>query len=344
MQGIEGNRRRLLAQALDAEGVIDGVIQGRRLRIVVAQAKEGAGAQDFHLGATAALVPVAPRFEDAFIDILGGSRGGQSKLASRAKVVKGADEAMVEARGLTRLFGQFKAVNDITFSVHRGQIFGLLGPNGAGKSTTFKMLCGLLRPSKGTALVTGLDLQAAPSKARAHLGYMAQKFSLYANLTVRWNLNFFSGVYGLSGTEREDAFRTIVDVFDMESYLDTPAGDLPLGFKQRLALGAAVMHNPPVLFLDEPTSGVDPITRREFWTHINGLVEKGVTVLVTTHFMDEAEYCDRIGLVYRGQMIAEGSPDALKKLAVAEKQHEPTLEDAFIALVQQYDRGKGEVA
>ena len=225
----------------------------------------------------------------------------------------GSTEAVVEAKGLTKKFGSFTAVDNITFSVQRGEIFGLLGPNGAGKSTTFKMLCGLLKPSRGTARVTGLDLQAAPSKARARIGYMAQKFSLYGNLTVRQNLDFFSGVYGYSVSERAEAVRTVIEIFALEPYLDTPAGELPLGFKQRLALGCAVMHNPPVLFLDEPTSGVDPITRREFWTHINGLIERGVTVMVTTHFMDEAEYCDRIGLIYRGQMIATGSPDDLKE-------------------------------
>ena len=151
-------------------------------------------------------------------------------------------------------------------------------------------------------------------------------------------------MYGLSGNERADAVRTVVEVFDLEPFLDSPAGELPLGFKQRLALGAAVMHNPPVLFLDEPTSGVDPITRREFWTHINGLIEKGVTIMVTTHFMDEAEYCDRVGLIYRGQMIATGSPDDLKDSVRQEDQQEPTMEDAFIALIQRYDRDKGEAA
>lgn len=344
VQGFEGNRRRLLTKALNAEGVIDGVIQGRHLRLVLAQGTEYPSSELFSFGKTATFVPVTPRFEDAFIDILGGGPGGRSELASRTTIAEERAEAVVEAKGLTKNFGSFTAVDDITFSVQRGEIFGFLGPNGAGKSTTFKMLCGLLKPSRGTARVTGLDLQAAPSKARARIGYMAQKFSLYGNLNVRQNLDFFSGVYGLSGNERADAVRTVVEVFDLEPYLDAPAGELPLGFKQRLALGAAVMHNPPVLFLDEPTSGVDPITRREFWTHINGLIERGVTVMVTTHFMDEAEYCDRVGLIYRGQMIATGSPDDLKDSVRQEDQQEPTMEDAFIALIQRYDRDKGEAA
>jgi ABC-2 type transport system ATP-binding protein len=344
VQGFEGNRRRLLTKALNADGVIDGVIQGRHLRLVLAQETEDPSSELFNFGKNATFVPVPPRFEDAFIDILGGGPGGRSELASRTSVAEERTEAVVEAKGLTKNFGSFTAVDNITFSVQRGEIFGFLGPNGAGKSTTFKMLCGLLKPSRGTARVTGLDLQAAPSKARAQIGYMAQKFSLYGNLTVRQNLDFFSGVYGLSGNERADAVRTVVEVFDLEPFLDSPAGELPLGFKQRLALGAAVMHNPPVLFLDEPTSGVDPITRREFWTHINGLIEKGVTIMVTTHFMDEAEYCDRVGLIYRGQMIATGSPDDLKDSVRQEDQQEPTMEDAFIALIQRYDRDKGEAA
>jgi ABC-2 type transport system ATP-binding protein len=344
VQGFEGNRRRLLTKALNADGVIDGVIQGRHLRLVLAEGTEHPSSELFNFGKTATFVPVTPRFEDAFIDILGGGPGGRSELASRTSMAEERTEAVVEAKGLTKNFGSFTAVDNITFSVRRGEIFGFLGPNGAGKSTTFKMLCGLLKPSKGTARVTGLDLQAAPSQARAQIGYMAQKFSLYGNLNVRQNLDFFSGVYGLSGNERADAVRTVVEVFDLEPYLDAPAGELPLGFKQRLALGAAVMHNPPVLFLDEPTSGVDPITRREFWTHINGLIERGVTVMVTTHFMDEAEYCDSVGLIYRGQMIATGSPDDLKDSVRQEDQQEPTMEDAFIALIQRYDRDKGEAA
>lgn len=344
VQGFEGNRRRLLTKALNADGVIDGVIQGRHLRLVLAQGTEHPSSELFSFGKNATFVPVAPRFEDAFIDILGGGPGGRSELASRTSMAEERTEAVVEAKGLTKNFGSFTAVDNITFSVQRGEIFGFLGPNGAGKSTTFKMLCGLLKPTSGTARVTGLDLQAAPSKARARIGYMAQKFSLYGNLNVRQNLDFFSGVYGLSGNERADAVRTVIEVFDLEAYLDAPAGELPLGFKQRLALGAAVMHNPPVLFLDEPTSGVDPITRREFWTHINGLIERGVTVMVTTHFMDEAEYCDRVGLIYRGQMIATGSPDELKDSVRQEDQQEPTMEDAFIALIQRYDRDKGVAA
>ena len=167
---------------------------------------------------------------------------------------------------------------------------------------------------------------------------MAQKFSLYGDLSVRQNLNFFAGVYGLSGTKRREAVARVTTAFKLAAFINANAGDLPLGFKQRLALGCAIMHDPAVLFLDEPTSGVDPLTRREFWSHINAMVERGVTIMVTTHFLDEAEYCDRIGLVYQGRVIAEGSPDELKQRVRNDEQPEPTLEDAFVRLVEDSNR------
>jgi ABC-2 type transport system ATP-binding protein len=247
------------------------------------------------------------------------------------------DTPVIEAKGLTKRFEDFTAVRNNSFTIQRGEIFGLLGPNGAGKSTTFKMLCGLLQPTEGSASVMGLNLQTATSEARSHVGYMAQKFSLYGHLNSLQNLKFFSGLYGLSGRERRNKIDMMIEVFELKRYLNQNAGDLPLGFKQRLALACAVMHEPDVLFLDEPTSGVDPITRREFWMHINGMVEKGVTVMVTTHFMDEAEYCDRIGLIYQGENIATGSPDNLKEKARSLTLPEPTLEDAFIELVRRSD-------
>jgi ABC-2 type transport system ATP-binding protein len=218
----------------------------------------------------------------------------------------------------------------------------LLGPNGAGKSTTFKMMCGLLRPTSGFARVAGFDLYRAASAARSRLGYMAQKFSLYGDLSVRQNLEFFAGIYGLARDRRHTMTERMIEAFGFGPLLGRNAGELPLGFKQRLALACAVMHEPDVLFLDEPTSGVDPLTRREFWSHINAMVEGGVTAMVTTHFLDEAEYCDRIGLVYRGLLIAEGSPDDLKDRVRTNERPEPTLEDAFITLIDEHDRpGEG---
>jgi ABC-2 type transport system ATP-binding protein len=340
VQGAGQARRKVLAAALKLPDVIDGVIQGESVRLVV---RRGATPPEpSALGvAGIAIKPVAPRFEDAFIDLLGGGPKDESPLAGPRR--PGDDGGtVVEARELTRRFGDFTAADRISFRIGRGEIFGLLGPNGAGKSTTFKMMCGLLRPTSGSARVAGFDLYRAASAARARLGYMAQKFSLYGDLSVRQNLEFFAGIYGLARDRRRTMTGRMVESFGLQPYLDGNAGALPLGFKQRLALACAVMHEPDVLFLDEPTSGVDPLTRREFWSHINALVERGVTVMVTTHFLDEAEYCDRVGLVYRGRIIAEGTPDELKDEARSDAAPEPTLEDAFIALVEAYDRQGGD--
>jgi ABC-2 type transport system ATP-binding protein len=331
--GIEERRRPALARMLDRPGIIDGVIQGEAIRLV-ADAETSQAALKDDLVPSAAISPAPPRFEDAFVDMLGGGPGGRSKLAEATKPHGNADPHVIEARGLTKRFGDFTAAQDITFEIKRGEIFGLLGPNGAGKSTTFKMLCGLLKPTAGEGRVAGFDLRRDTAEARNRLGYMAQKFSLYGDLNIAQNLNFFAGVYGLKGAEKHDKIALVSDIFDFERHGRMSAKDLPLGLKQRLALACAVMHEPEALFLDEPTSGVDPITRREFWTHINGLVEKGVTVLVTTHFMDEAEYCDRISLIYRGKSIALGSPDELKARIASRDKPDPTMEDAFIALVQ----------
>jgi ABC-2 type transport system ATP-binding protein len=188
--------------------------------------------------------------------------------------------------------------------------------------------------------VLGIDLQHSPSRARQQIGYMAQKFSLYGDLTVRQNLHFFSGAYGLGSRAQAEAISGMTEAFHLDPLLDRAADSLPLGFKQRLALACALMHEPDILFLDEPTSGVDPVTRREFWGHINALVEKGVTIVVTTHFMEEAEYCDQIALVFRGRIIAAGTPDTLKHSAASASLPEPSMEDAFIALVEAEARGE----
>ncbi|WP_416064411.1 ATP-binding cassette domain-containing protein [Rhizobium sp. ZK1] len=332
ISGVTGRRRQVLAELLQTKGVVDGVIQGDAIRLVTGKDEmpdiSGNGGQ-------AKLTPTPPRFEDAFIDMLGGGPGGRSKLAeAQGSPSETGDRPVIEARGLTKRFGDFTAADKITFDISRGEIFGLLGPNGAGKSTTFKMLCGLLKPTEGEGRVAGFDLRKDAAEARNQLGYMAQKFSLYGDLTVMQNLEFFAGVYGLSGSRRRERIELMTEIFDFGRHARHSAKDLPLGLKQRLALACAVMHEPRALFLDEPTSGVDPITRREFWTHINALVEKGVTVLVTTHFMDEAEYCDRISLIYHGRSIALGSPDELKARVATKEQPDPTMEDAFIALVQ----------
>jgi len=334
---VEGRRRSVLAEALDEPEVIDGVIQGHSLRLV---AKDAARRPRLppDAGPRARLVPSPPRFEDSFIDALGGGPGGRSELAAGRPRIAARAEPVIRARGLTKRFGDFTAAADISFEVHPGEIFGLLGPNGAGKSTTFRMLCGLLKPTEGEGRVAGIDLRHDTAGARGRLGYMAQKFSLYGDLSVGQNLSFFAGVYGLTGARKERQIRQMVEVFALAERLSMSAKELPLGFKQRLALACAVMHEPEALFLDEPTSGVDPITRREFWTHINGLVEKGVAVVVTTHFMEEAEYCDRISLIYRGRSIAIGSPDELKARIATPELPDPTMEDAFVALIEAQDQ------
>ncbi len=332
-------RRAVLERALDLKQISDGAIQGAAIRLVARQAAAPPKAALLGLPADTRIEAAAPRFEDAFVDILGGGPPGTSTLARSYRTIPASTEPAIIADHLTKRFGEFTAAGDISFTVPRGQIFGLLGPNGAGKSTTFKMLCGLLTPTAGNGKVAGFDLRTGRAECRQSLGYMAQKFSLYGDLSVRQNLNFFSGIYGLAGAAQRQAIDRVVEIFHLQNYLGSNSGTMPLGFKQRLALACAVMHQPPVLFLDEPTSGVDPIVRREFWTHINGLVEHGVTVLVTTHFMDEAEYCDQIALIYRAQQIAIGTPDDLKQQAAAcGAPPDPTLEDAFIALVQDSDR------
>jgi ABC-2 type transport system ATP-binding protein len=333
LRHIEGSRRQVLTRVLMQPEVLDGVIQGESIRLVLRKDAPKPDLRKIEAGPRAEWAEISPRFEDAFLDILGQKPPGKSPLADHLREIDKDGATVIEAKELTKKFNDFAATDDINFKVTRGEIFGLLGPNGAGKSTTFKMMCGLLQPTSGTARVTGIDLKTSASEARQHLGYMAQKFSLYGNLTVRQNLNFFSGAYGLEGAAQRDEINSMVKIFHLDSFLDGKADGLPLGFKQRLALACAVMHAPDILFLDEPTSGVDPVTRREFWTHINSVVERGVTVMVTTHFMDEAEYCDRIGLVFRGKLIAIGTPDELKKLSATDNQPEPSMEDAFIELV-----------
>lgn len=340
MEFANGDRRLLLSQALDLPGVTDGVIQGRAIRLVLREAADRGDLDAFATEHQGNLRSVPPRFEDAFVDLLGGGPGAHSEIAERMSPVHLDHDIAVSCRHLTRKFGVFKATDDVSFDVKQGEIFGLLGPNGAGKSTTFKMLCGLLKPSGGTAHVVGLDIARAASAAKARLGYMAQKFSLYGLLSVRQNLAFAAGVYGLTGRLKRERIAEMVGTFDLDKYLDAAPNDLSLGYKQRLALACALMHRPAVLFLDEPTSGVDPITRREFWTHINGLVRKGVTIMVTTHFMDEAEYCDRVALMYDARLIALDTPDALKRSIANDDDHEPTMEEAFIEIIRRVDQNQ----
>lgn len=330
------SHRLLLQTSLKLPEVSDGVIEGDRIRLILKpnHAIEQVIAK---LGITnITYQPTLGRFEDAFIDRLGGITQRESILTKIMPQVAGLpNDIVIEAKDLTRTFGNFIATDHVNFAIKRGEIFGLLGPNGAGKSTTFKMMCGLLPISDGQALVLGFDLKKSATKVRERIGYMAQRFSLYDRLTVRQNLSFFSGIYGLMGSEQTLRMNEMITAFNFEPILDKTPESLPLGFKQRLALACALVHKPDIVFLDEPTSGVDPITRREFWIHINSLVEKGVTVMVTTHFMDEAEYCDRIALINGGKLIALGSPNQLKQSVACNA----TMEQAFIKLVNDANSG-----
>lgn len=333
------NNRQLMQRLLKLEQVADAVIQGHSVRLMLTR---NTGVDELSQAINLPgldITETTPRFEDAFIDLLGGMALNESALGNMLQPLPcNPDETVIEAKTLTKKFGDFAATDHVSFAVKRGEIFGLLGPNGAGKSTTFKMMCGLMVPSAGDAQVLGMDLKKSASKARQHLGYMAQKFSLYGNLTVMQNLRFFSGIYGLRGKKQAKKIEDMCEAFALHGIVNSVTDSLPLGFKQRLALACSMMHEPDILFLDEPTSGVDPITRREFWLHINSMVNKGVTVMVTTHFMDEAEYCDRIGLVYHGKLIATGTPDALKQQIADRLTPDPTMEQAFIGLIEQWDK------
>ncbi|MCL5772945.1 MAG: ABC transporter ATP-binding protein [Firmicutes bacterium] len=222
------------------------------------------------------------------------------------------NEFAIDVLNLSRKFGNFWAVKDISFKVKSGEVFGFLGPNGSGKTTTIKMLCGLLDPTEGTANVVGYDVKKDPEKIKKSIGYMSQKFSLYDDLTVKENLNFFAGVYGIANHQRAERIKEMVEMAGLRGREDALAKNLSGGWKQRLSLGAAILHKPPLLFLDEPTGGVDPISRRQFWDIIYELSKGGTTILVTTHYMDEAEHCGTIGLMHEGHLIAFGSPQELR--------------------------------
>ncbi|OGP57999.1 MAG: multidrug ABC transporter ATP-binding protein [Deltaproteobacteria bacterium RBG_13_61_14] len=222
------------------------------------------------------------------------------------------DGIAVRVQDLERRFGAFVAVNRISFEIRSGEVFGFLGPNGAGKSTTIRMLCGILAPSGGQGTVAGFDIRTQPEEIKSHIGYMSQKFSLYEDLTVEENIDFYSGIYRIPAEKKPARKEWVLEMAGLKEHRLSRTATLSGGWKQRLSLGCAILHEPPILFLDEPTSGVDPISRRAFWDLIHELSGRGVTVFVTTHYMDEAEYCDRLGLIYRGELIALGTPSRLK--------------------------------
>ncbi len=319
--------RSLQAALLDRSDIVDAVPDAGCVRFVRTAGKAG---PDLPEGRA-----VPPRFEDGFMTLLQ-RREKQDETASLAleKPLMSHDAKAVEVRDLVRMFGSFTAVDHVSFDVRRGEIFGLLGPNGAGKTTTFRMLCGLLPATAGTLRVAGRDLRTARASARQHIGYVAQKFSLYGDLTVMENLEFFASAYGLRGRDRRRRVDWALDQFGLRLHVELPSGELPGGYKQRLVMAAALLHEPEILFLDEPTSGADPLARREFWRRITALGEQGVTAIVTTHFMEEAEYCDRVAILDGGRILAQGTPAALRSEAVSRDGHVPTMEDAFIAIVE----------
>jgi ABC-2 type transport system ATP-binding protein len=245
----------------------------------------------------------------------------------------------VVAEQLTKRFGAFTAVDSVSLSVSAGEIFGFLGPNGAGKSTTIRILCGLLSPTSGRATVNGFDVAAEPESVKRSIGYMSQRFSLYDDLTVEENIDFFAGVYGVSPERQNERKEFALRMARIEDRRGDLTRLLSGGYKQRLALGCAILHEPPVLFLDEPTSGVDPIARRAFWKLIGEMASSGTTIFVTTHYMDEAEYCHRVSLMYGGRMVALGSPEALKQPLQA-RLEKPTMADVFVETIESLEATK----
>jgi len=343
-------KRRLQTRLARLPGVVDAVIAGESVRVV---SREAAPPELSGLIGTVPglqVRPVRPTFEDAFVMLLrtvdeGSHADPAAALAEGVRrSVPSGDGAVISVDRVQRRFGSFYAVKGVSFEVRQGEVFGLLGANGAGKSTTFRMLCGLLPASGGSLRVAGHDLRHAAARARARVGYMAQRFSLYVNLSVRQNLAFFAHAYNLPRARRPDRIRWALEGFDLADHADLPSGDLSLGYKQRLALAAALMHEPEILFLDEPTSGVDPLARREFWQRINLLAEAGVTVLVTTHFMDEANYCDRLLIMAEGETLAQGTPAEMKARFRTKELPDPTMEDAFIGLIERRAEDPGAAA
>jgi ABC-2 type transport system ATP-binding protein len=291
----------------------------------------------------------AEELEDAFMLLLREQEGSARSPAGKAVAADQGAMAMpardagpvIVVRDLVRRFGDFTAVASTSFEVGKGEIFGLLGPNGAGKTTTFRMLCGLLPATSGSLEVAGMNLRTARAKARGHIGYVSQKFALYANLSVRENLEFFAGAYGLRGHHARDRIDAVIAQFELDPAASS--GLLPIGYKQRLAMAAALLHEPEILFLDEPTSGIDPLARRAFWRTITDLAGLGVTIVITTHFMEEAEYCDRVAIQDGGRVLELGTPAEVR--AKAGGGNAMDMNEAFIAIVEQArDHAQGKVA
>lgn len=328
--------RTIQAQLLDNHlEIIDAVPKGEQVRFISRQKELSAKTLPQGLIASAR----EPELEDAFMMLLQQVQKQQKHISTSEQIFNSlknheleSEQPVIVVKDLVRTFGDFTAVANTTFDVQRGEIFGLLGPNGAGKTTTFRMLCGLLPASSGYLEVAGKNLRTARAKARANVGYVSQKFALYSNLTVLENLKFFGGAYGLSGEKLKEQIDKALQQYDLKSHIKS--GDLPGGYKQRLSMAAALLHAPEILFLDEPTSGIDPLARRSFWYSIGELANQGITIIITTHFMEEAEYCDRIAIQDAGKLLALGSPQQVRELASKDKQI-GDMNEAFIAIVEQ---------
>ena len=327
--------RNLQARLFDAQDVADAVPEGGQVRLV-RQEQGQPPFTDTLAGLTLAATPT--RFEDGFMLLLHKTLADAHvtlpALSPTQATVPSQREVVIEVHDLVRKFGAFTAVDHVSFEVNRGEIFGLLGPNGAGKTTTFRMLCGLLVATSGKLRVAGEDLRIARASARKRIGYVAQKFSLYGQLSVIENLEFFSSAYGLRGQRKRERIAWAMQQFELNHLARLPSGQLPGGYKQRLAMAAALLHEPEILFLDEPTSGADPMARREFWRRITAFAEAGVTVIVTTHFMEEAEYCDKALIQDAGRVLAQGTPAELRNRANSHDGRRPNMEDAFVAIVE----------
>jgi ABC-2 type transport system ATP-binding protein len=242
------------------------------------------------------------------------------------------NEPAVILQNLSRHFDGFKAVDKVSLTVAKGETFGFLGPNGAGKTTIIRMLCGLLMPTSGSGKVAGYDIRTHPEQIKKHIGYMSQKFSLYPDLTGRENMSFYGSAYGLPKTRLQERIAVLTERLALRDFIDRPASSLPVGWRQRLALSVALLHEPSILFLDEPTAGVDPVFRRKFWDILYELAEEGITIFVTTHYMDEAEYCERISIIHQGKIVRVGKPrDLVQQLQCR------NLEEAFITLIRKQE-------
>lgn len=312
----------------------DVSIFGERLHLS-SEEKESLGAAKEAMGAAGVefseIGVVEPTLEDVFLSVLGKKGAGDYwATASASKAASGGVTVAVE--NLTKRFGEFTAVDNVSFEVRAGEIFGFLGPNGAGKSTTIRMLCGLLSPTSGGGRVAGFEIASQAELIKSSIGYMSQKFSLYGGLTVEENMDFFAGIYAIPQNRKKERKEWVAQMAGLADLRERKADSLAAGQKQRLALGCAVMHEPPILFLDEPTSGVDPVSRRRFWNLIHSMAGRGVTVFVTTHYMDEAEYCGRLGMIYRGKLVALASPDLLRREKMRGEVMEITCRDPAEAL------------